>query len=171
MPAVTPNRLPGVEDQGCAAASLWLVMMKSYRSVQMYVERTLASRNIGLSDFMILEALLHKGAMKMSQIGSTVMLANPSMTAAIARLERLHLVTRQSGADDRRVRNVALTAEGRKVIRKVYAQHERDLESIMAGIPAQQRESARTVLKCIGLAAMAKLEPMQNERMNTPTIE
>lgn len=171
MPAVSPNRTPGAEDDGCSAVSLWLVMMKSYRSVQMYVERTLTSRNIGLSDFMILEALLHKGAMKMSRIGSTVLLANPSMTAAIARLEKLDLVTRESGTEDRRVRNVALTAEGRRLIRKVYAQHEHDLETIMADIPAQQRQTARAVLKCIGLAAMAKLDPMRDEPVAAATAE
>lgn len=171
MPAIPPDRSPAAEEQSCPAVSLWLVMMKSYRSVQMYFESTLASRNIGLSDFMILEVLLHKGAMRMSQIGFTVMLANPSMTAAIARLERLGLVTRESGAEDRRVRNVALTSEGRRVIRKAYTQHERDLEAVMADIPAQQRQDARAVLKCIGLAAKAKLESASGQPSNAPTPE
>lgn len=171
MPALPPPREIADDEQDCPAASLWLVMMKSYRSVQMYVERSLAGRNIGLSDFMILEALLHKGAMKMSLIGSTVLLANPSMTAAIARLEKLGLVTRQDGAEDRRVRTVTLTAQGRKLIRKVYAQHERDLETVMAGIPAQQRQTARAVLKCIGLAAKARLDPARDEVVDAATAE
>ncbi len=141
-----------------SAASLWLVMMKAYRSMQTYVERTLVSMEIGLSDFMILEALLHKGPMSMSQLGEKVLLASPSMTAAVDRLERLHFVSRCSAAEDRRVRTVGLTPEGRKVIRKIYAQHERDLEDVMADICPEQRASVRAALKSIGLAAKAKTD-------------
>ena len=141
-----------------SAASLWLVMMKAYRSMQIYVERTLVSMGIGLSDFMILEALLHKGPMSMSQLGEKVLLANPSMTAAVDRLERHQFVSRCSAAEDRRVRTVGLTAEGRKVIRKVFAQHEHDLEDVMVDICPEQRAQVRAALKCIGLAAKAKTD-------------
>lgn len=156
MSARSPNPASSSHEQARSAASLWLIMMKSYRSMQIYVEGTLASRNIGLSDFMILEALLHKGAMSMSLIGEKVMLANPSMTAAVARLEKLGYVRRQSGTEDRRVRTVALTPEGRRTIQKVFAQHERDLEGVMAEIPSMHREQVRAVLKCIGLSAKAR---------------
>ena len=146
------------EPTGTTAASLWLVMMKAYRSVQIYVEGTMEAMGIGLSDFMILEALLHKGAMNMSQLGEKVLLANPSMTAAVDRLEKLGYVTRCSAADDRRVRTVDLTKEGRRVIRKVYTQHEQDLESLMRDLCEEQRARMRKALKDIGLAAKARTE-------------
>ena len=141
-----------------SAASLWLVMMKAYRSVQNYIESTMEQMGIGLSDFMILEVLLHKGPMSMSQLGEKVLLANPSMTAAVDRLEKLGFVSRCSGSADRRVRNVELTKEGRRVIRKVYAQHEQDLEALMCGLCEEQRARMRSGLKAIGLAAKAKSE-------------
>src|ERR1700709_139470 len=83
-PAVSEQLVP----EATSAASLWLVMAKAYRSMQGYVESTMAEMGIGMSDFMILEALLHKGPMSMSQIGDKVLLANPSMTAAVDRLAR-----------------------------------------------------------------------------------
>ena len=140
------------------AASLWVVMMKAYRSMQNFVEMTLVERGMGLSDFMILEVLLHKGAMSMSEIGDKVLLANPSITAAVGRLERLGYVTRQNADGDRRVRTVQLTREGRKTIRTIFAQHEQDLECVMSGICPEQRARLREALKSIGLAAKAKTE-------------
>ena len=140
------------------AVSLWLVMMKAYRSMQIYVERTLVNMDMGLSDFMILEALLHKGPMRMSQIGAKVLLAAPSMTAAVDRLERMSLVVRSGAAEDRRVRTVELTPEGRKLIRKIFAQHERDLEDVMSAIDPEERVAARSRLKSIGLAAKRKTD-------------
>ena len=154
---------PGEGDQlvreATSAASLWLVMAKAYRSMQVYVERTMAEMGIGMSDFMILEALLHKGPMSMSQIGDKVLLANPSMTAAVDRLARQGLVTRNCPSEgDRRVRTVDLTACGRKLIRKIFDKHEEDLEGIMQGICPEQRAALRAGLKNIGLAAKAKTE-------------
>ena len=154
---------PAVSEQlageGTSAASLWLVMAKAYRSMQVYVEGTMAEMGIGMSDFMILEALLHKGPMSMSQIGDKVLLANPSMTAAVDRLTRQGFVMRQSPGDgDRRVRTVELTACGRKLIRTIFERHVEDLESIMHGICPEQRAALRAGLKSIGLAAKAKTE-------------
>ncbi len=144
------------QEPATSAAGLWLVMMKAYRSMQNYVESTLVSMDIGLSDFMILEALLHKGPMSMSHLGEKVMLANPSMTAAVGRLQRLGFVQRRCATADRRVRTVELTPEGCKVIRKIFAQHELDLEGVMSGLCPEQRAKLRAGLKSIGLAAKAK---------------
>lgn len=145
-----------IEQNFTSAASLWLVLMKAYRSMEAYIESTVSAQGIGLSDFMIMEALLHKGSMSMSQLGDKVLLANPSMTAAVDRLQKLGYVSRCSDATDRRVRTVDLTKEGRRVIRKIFAQHELDLEEVMAGVCPTQREGVRTALKTIGLAAKAR---------------
>lgn len=150
---------PVMDEQSfTSAASLWLVMMKAYRSMEAYIESTVSARGIGLSDFMIMEALMHKGPMSMSQIGEKVLLANPSMTAAVDRLEKLGYVSRCSGASDKRVRTVDLTKEGRKVIKCIFAQHEQDLEEVMSGVCATMRGPVREALKRIGLAAKAKTE-------------
>ena len=134
-------------------------MAKAYRSMQVFVEGTMAEMGIGMSDFMILEALLHKGPMSMSQLGEKVLLANPSMTAAVDRLTRQGLVARRSpDGGDRRVRTVELTSCGRKAIRKIFAQHVEDLECIMRGLCPEQRASLRAGLKNIGLAAKAKTQ-------------
>lgn len=154
---VEPAVSEKLAEEGTSAASLWLVMAKAYRSMQVYVESTMAEMGIGMSDFMILEALLHKGPMSMSQIGDKVLLANPSVTAAVDRLARQGLVTRQSPIEgDRRVRTVELTSCGRKLIRKIFAKHTEDLEGIMQGLCPEQRASLRAGLKNIGLAAKAR---------------
>lgn len=156
MHMVTPETEPSSEKDFTSATSLWLVLMKAYRSMEAYIESTVAAQGIGLSDFTILEILLHKGPMSMSQIGEKVLLANPSMTAAADRLEKLGYISRCSGASDRRVRTLDLTKEGRKVIRKIFAQHEQDLEAVMTEVCPTMREPVRTALKRIGLAAKAK---------------
>ncbi len=135
------------------ADRLWLVMMKAHRSIAAYVETRLGALGIGMSDFMVLEVLLHKGPLTISAIGEKVLLTSASMTAAIDRLERRTLVARKSCNSDRRVRYVALTASGQKLIRGIYAEHERDLDSLMDVLSEAERRTLYEGMKRLGLRA------------------
>lgn len=147
-----------VDEDVVSSAGVWLVLARAYRSMAMYVERAVASLGIGLSDFMILEALLHKGPLTMSAIGEKVLLANASMTAAVDRLEKRGLVARCSDTTDRRAKKVGLTAEGEKVIRELYAQHEKDIDAVMTELSIADKTKLRQMLKTVGIAAQAKMD-------------
>lgn len=140
-----------------SSAALWVVLARAYRSMATFVEHSIASLGIGLSDFMILEALLHKGPLTMSELCEAALITNASMTAAIDRLEERAFVERVADKQDRRVRRVQLTAQGTALIRRLYVRHERDLDEVMSGIPHGERAELRRGLKTIGFAAQAKL--------------
>jgi MarR family 2-MHQ and catechol resistance regulon transcriptional repressor len=135
------------------APRLWLVMARAYRAIGSYIEGSFAAQGIGLSDFMVLEVLLHKGPQTISSIGNSVLLASASMTSAIDRLEDHSLVQRRNSDSDRRIRLVELTDEGRKFIEEIYARHEKDLELIASELSPEERRSLYEGLKKIGLAA------------------
>lgn len=140
-----------------SAAALWVVLARAYRSMAGFVERSVAALDIGLSDFMILEALLHKGPLTMSQLCNAALITNASMTAAIDRLEERGFVERIASKEDRRVRRVQLTAQGTVLIKRLYTRHEHDLDEVMSSVAPAQRAELRRALKTIGLAAQAKL--------------
>jgi MarR family 2-MHQ and catechol resistance regulon transcriptional repressor len=136
---------------------LWLVMMKSYRSLSRHAERSITMFDLGLSDFAVLEALLHKGPQKVNEIGRRVGLTSGSITSAIDRLETAGLVVRSSNETDRRSRLVELTARGRKEIRKVFAHHEKAMEAAVRGLSKSERSALVQLLKKLGTAADASL--------------
>lgn len=140
-----------------SSAALWVVLARAYRSMAAFVERSIAALEIGLSDFMILEALLHKGPLTMSELCDAALITNASMTAAIDRLEERAFVERVAEKQDRRVRRVQLTAQGTALIKRLYVRHERDLEEVMSGISPAERVEIRRALKTIGLAAQSRL--------------
>src|SRR5271155_2553576 len=90
------------------APRLWIVLARAYGSIASYVDRSLSAQGVGLSDFMVLEVLLHKGPLTISAIGEKVLLASASMTSAIDRLEKRGLVVRRSCSSERRIRLVGL---------------------------------------------------------------
>jgi MarR family 2-MHQ and catechol resistance regulon transcriptional repressor len=140
-----------------SSAALWVVLARAYRSMASFVERSVAALDMGLSDFMILEALLHKGPLTMSELCEAALITNASMTAAIDRLEERAFVERIADKQDRRVRRVQLTAQGTTLIKRLYVRHERDIDEVMSGISPAERAELRRGLKAIGLAAQAKL--------------
>src|SRR5580700_10273878 len=153
-PAMPAKTVPTHET---SSAALWVVLARAYRSMAAFVERSIAALDIGLSDFMILEALLHKGPLTMSELSDAALITNASMTAAIDRLEDRSFVERVADKQDRRVRRVQLTAQGSALIKRLYVRHERDLDEVMSGISPTERAELRRGMKAIGLAAQAKL--------------
>jgi MarR family 2-MHQ and catechol resistance regulon transcriptional repressor len=136
-----------------SAPRLWLVMARAYGSMVNYIEGAITAQGLGLSDFMVLEVLLHKGPLTISAIGEKVLLASASMTSAIDRLEKRGLVVRRSCNSDRRIRYVDLTPEGKSFIEEIYARHEKDLEFVTQGLSEAERRTLYEGLKKIGLAA------------------
>jgi MarR family transcriptional regulator, 2-MHQ and catechol-resistance regulon repressor len=138
---------------------LWLVLARAHGAIVSYIEGAIAAQGLGLSDFMVLEVLLHKGPLPISAIGEKVLLASASMTSAIDRLERRELVLRRNCDSDRRTRYVELTPTGRAFITETYAQHEKDLEFITAELSVAERRTLYDGLKKIGLAAKVAVPP------------
>jgi MarR family transcriptional regulator, 2-MHQ and catechol-resistance regulon repressor len=144
-----------IETNAASATRVWVVLARAYSSMAAFVEQRIAAEGLGLSDFMVLEVLLHKGPLTMSVIAEKVLLANASMTSAIDRLEEKGLVIRKNSDEDRRVRFVELTPRGKKFIEELYARHEGEIESLMSGLSEAERAALHQGLKKVGLAAKA----------------
>src|SRR6204780_3576450 len=98
------------------ADHVWLVMMKAMRALTRYAAAGIEETGLGLSDFGVLEVLLHRGPLPVNTIGPVVDLTAGSISIAVDRLFAKGLVTRVESAEDRRVRIVALTQGGRDLI-------------------------------------------------------
>jgi MarR family 2-MHQ and catechol resistance regulon transcriptional repressor len=139
------------------APRLWLVIAKSYRALSLLAEQSIANTGLCLTDFVALEALLHKGPLTISEIQDKVHLASGSMTAAVDRLEKLGLVVRKSSPTDRRARVIHLTAEGKRLALSCFDRHAQDFETLMS--PLSQKEKGRLYgsIKKLGLLAAEQL--------------
>src|SRR5881227_853408 len=95
---------------------VWLVMMKAMRALTKYAAAGIEETGLGLSDFGVLEILLHKGPLPVNTIGPIVDLTPGSISIAVDRLVEKGLVSRVESAEDRRVRIVALTSRGKDLV-------------------------------------------------------
>jgi MarR family 2-MHQ and catechol resistance regulon transcriptional repressor len=141
---------------GGSGVHVFLVLWKASRAVGAFAENSITELEIGGSDFAALEALLHKGALPVNQIGKKVLLTSGSITVAVDRLEKKGLVERRAHGTDRRARIVHLTKQGRKLITRAYAQHAADMERLAsASLTKKERAALIRLLKKIGYEAAA----------------
>src|SRR6516225_842392 len=133
--------------------------MKSYHSLREVDARSISASGLGLSDFAVLEMLLHKGPLPVNTVGRKVMLTSGSITTAIDRLEKKRLVRRQACPNDRRITFVQLTASGRRIIERIFQVHAAQLEKAFEPLSATERTLLVTLLKKIGKHSESLLEP------------
>lgn len=150
---VRSERLTMTSGMETTGPKLWTVLARAYRHMAEVLEASVAEEGLCLSDFAVLEVLLHKGPLPISTIGDKVLLTNASMTSAVDRLEARALVARGSSDEDRRIRVVSLTGCGRRLITDVFGRHEQEIEAMMAELKPAERDSLRCSLKRIGLKA------------------
>jgi MarR family 2-MHQ and catechol resistance regulon transcriptional repressor len=145
------------KSNAITAPRLWLVIAKSYRALSLLAEQSIANTGLCLTDFVALEALLHKGPLTISEIQDKVRLASGSMTAAVDRLQKLGLVVRKSSPSDRRARVVELTAQGRLLATSCFERHAHDLEALMSALSHEEKKQLYRSLKKLGILAAEKV--------------
>ena len=137
---------------------LWLILMKAHRALAQVDAQSIAASKLGLSDFAVLEILLHKGPLPVNTVGKQVMLTSGSITTAVDRLEEKRLVRRQACPNDRRVTFVTLTAAGRALIQRVFKVHADRLETLFEPLSTSERSTLATLLKKLGKHAERMLD-------------
>lgn len=109
----------------------------------------LRSRGISMPQIMLMMHLLHTGPRTVSDISRHMDISNPAASQLIQRLVEQDFVDRREGTEDRRVKEIHLTAHGRSMIRSAIEARSTWIENLAERLPEQHRleiESALTFL-------------------------
>ncbi|MGF1657011.1 MAG: MarR family winged helix-turn-helix transcriptional regulator [Verrucomicrobiales bacterium] len=133
-----------------AGVHLRLVLWKANHAIEKVERLSIASTGLCLSDFTVLEVLLHKGPLPINTVGRKVLLTSGSITLAVDRLARKGLVERAPYDKDRRVIRVQLTDAGRALIEKAFHEHSKRLEEVMEPMSEDEQKLVEECLKKVG---------------------
>jgi MarR family 2-MHQ and catechol resistance regulon transcriptional repressor len=140
------------------ADHVWLIMMKAMRALTRYAAAGIEETGLGLSDFGVLEALLHKGPLAVNTIGPIVDLTPGSISIAVDRLFEKGLVSRVESTQDRRVRIIALTPRGKDLIVPAFRKHAGQMRRVFSELSPQELHGLEVALKKVGKRAAALME-------------
>src|SRR5256885_7893062 len=129
---------------------LWLVLMKAHRALLRLATRSIESSEVCLSDFGVMEFLLHKGPQPVNEIGRRIELTSGAITTAVDRLESRGLVARGAHPTDRRARIVRLTPEGKEQAAKLFGGHKGAMDLAASRLSKAERAKLIALLKKLG---------------------
>ena len=141
---------------------VWLVMMKAMRALTKYAAADIEETGLGLTDFGVLEVLLHKGPLPVNTIGPIVDLTPGSISIAVDRLFAKGLVSRVESPEDRRVRIVALTPSGKDVIVAAFRKHSGQMKRLFSELSPEELRGFEVALKKVGKRAVALMGKRDN---------
>lgn len=136
-----------------SGSHLRLVFGKANMAIERVDRESIAHTGLSVTDFMILEALLHKGPLPINTIGEKILLTSGSMTAAANRLVGRNLIERVQDPVDGRRFYLHLTNEGLKLISSAYQRHSETLEQLFDCLDGQERDDFVRLLKKFGAHA------------------
>jgi MarR family transcriptional regulator, 2-MHQ and catechol-resistance regulon repressor len=137
------------------AIHVWLVLNKAFQAITRHAAGGIQHAGLGDSDFRVLEVLLHKGPLPVNTIGPKVNLTPGSISVAVDRLYGKGLVSRVESAEDRRIRIVALTPGGKKLIVPVFRKHAADIGKVFSELSSGELQQLESILKKVGKRAEA----------------
>ena len=140
---------------------LWVVMTRALRSVEDHLRRQVEAQGLSLTEFAVLEVLLHKGPLPIGEIGDRILLTSGSMTYVLDKLQKRALIRRRPCDADRRVLYAELTPEGRRLIEAVFPEHAALIADVLAGLSVEEQRTATDLLRRLGHAAQAYAPPVE----------
>ena len=134
-----------------SGSHLFLLFWKASHAVMRYDHESIAIQGFAsLSDYAVLEVLLHKGALPVNTIGEKVLLTSGSMTTAVQRLEKKGLVMRERSEVDARVVLVHLTDKGLSMIQEAFAAHAENLDDLFIEFSEDERIQFAGLVRKLG---------------------
>ncbi|MDQ8209233.1 MarR family transcriptional regulator [Coraliomargarita sp. SDUM461003] len=142
-----------------SGSHLFLLFWKASHGVMRYDHKSITKQGFAsLSDFAVLEVLLHKGALPVNTIGEKVLLTSGSITTAVQRMEKKGYVRRERSEGDARVVLVHLTELGHEVIVDAFAAHAANLDTLFSEFSEKERTQFADLMRKLGRRSQALTE-------------
>jgi DNA-binding MarR family transcriptional regulator len=88
-----------------------------------------------------------QSALRLTDLSQRLSIRPPSVTSVVDRLERARLVARRDSATDLRIKRVALTPRGRKLVERVLTVHGAQIEAVMGALSLDEQAELQALLR------------------------
>ncbi|MDE0583483.1 MarR family transcriptional regulator [Planococcus sp. A6] len=135
------------------------VLIRAADAVHDAIKRDVAGYGLNATEFSVLELLYHQGRQPIQAIGKRVLIASSSITYVVDKLEHKGYVEREACKEDRRVTYALLTDDGQELMKRIFPEHERQMDKVFAGLEQEEVAELIEKLKKVGYEAKESIEP------------
>ena len=138
-------------DREIRALDAFIKLVRAAESVSGRVEAYFDAIGLTVSQFGVLEALLHLGPLYQKDLGRKILKSRGNITMVVDNLEKRGLVERVRDEEDRRHYFVKLTGKGGRLIKSFFPQHAARITAEMNVLTRQEQEELGRLCKKLGL--------------------
>jgi len=149
-PAESPQDVPTA-----TALKLWVVLARANAAIEAHVVADIERHGFTPAEFMVLEALYHKGPLLLGDVQRRTLVSSGGTTFLIDKLEKRQLVERRLCATDRRARYAALTGAGRALMAEIFPTHAEVVRRALSGLGLADQRQLTALLRVLGQEAAA----------------
>lgn len=143
------TRYLGTQEE-ILALDTYVKLVRATETVSNRIHRHLAETDLTVSQFGVLEALLHLGSLYQRDLAEKLLKSGGNMTLVIDNLEKRELVKREREAGDRRYIKVCLTEKGEQLIRQIFPFHVAAVVNQMNILTPGEQEQLGRLCKRLG---------------------
>lgn len=132
------------------ALDTYIKLTRASDSIQARLNNAVSMQSLTISQFGVLEALMHLGPLCQNELGSKILKSNSNMTTVIDNLEKRGLVKRQRSLSDRRMIEIFLTDEGRELIEGLFPHHVSAIEEQFNVLTEAEQDQLGSLLRKLG---------------------
>lgn len=133
------------------ALDAFIKLMRATDSLNTRLAPVLEKHGITISQFGVLEALYHLGPLSLSELARKLLRSGGNLTLVARNLERDGFVRRVSDPNDRRICRLELTAKGKSLARKAFADHLKNLVHQMSALTSAEQQELGRLAKKLGI--------------------
>lgn len=136
------------KPQEVLALDTYIKIMRAADTLTHRLNSTLEAVDLTISQFGVLEALLHLGPLHLSVLAQKLLRTGGNLTLVARNLQKRGLVQKRQEGADRRFYTLHLTPKGEQLIRKIFSKHVKLLTREIAILaPSEQKQLGKLCKK------------------------
>ena len=129
----------------------FIKLMRATESVNQRLCRHLSEADLTVSQFGILEALMHLGPQSQKELGEKLLKSGGNITMVIDNLEKNGFVTRKKNPEDRRALIIDLTFQGKSFIQDFFPKHLEKITEEFDVLDEKEKKELGRICKKLGM--------------------
>ncbi len=131
-----------------ASREAMVAVLRAYGTLQRLMEPYFDQFDITPPQFQVL-CIAHRFREDLPtqrQLARELYVSFPNVTILLNRMERKGLIERDGNPDDRREKFVRVSASGKKLLKRIWTVHQKQMDHVMKGLTVAEREEMATLL-------------------------
>ncbi|CCJ33483.1 MarR family winged helix-turn-helix transcriptional regulator [Caloramator australicus] len=117
-----------------------IAISRSYQTILKRLNKVFKEGGLTPSQFGVLEALYHKGDLRIGEIIEKILSTGGNMTVVIDNLEKSGMVKRYQDPNDRRASIISITEKGRRKIEEIFPIHLEELNNALINLSLEEKK-------------------------------